>query len=299
MPTDPEKRRARLADLVIGTLSLIWGTTYFVIREGLADLPPLTAVSARFSLAAILFALLAPAIARREGGSRPGLKISAVLALCNFSFSYAIIYVCETRLPSGLVSVLWGTFPMMLAILSQRFLPSEKLGRGQWLGMLLGFVGVVLLFATDLEAVGDDGVAFGLLLLVSPALASVGQIYVKKHGTEVSSALLTRNALLIAAPMLLGAALAFEHDTTPVWSTTAIGSVLYLAVFGTVITFGLFFWALRHAPANRMGMIAYLTPIVALAVGVGFGDEPLEWHKVVGTLLVLGSVAMVMRLQKR
>ena len=131
---------ARLADLVIGLLSLIWGTTYFVIREGLNDLPPLTAVSTRFALAALLFVLLAPPMARREGGERPGLKISAVLALCNFSFSYGIIYVCETKLPSGLVSVLWATFPMMLAILSNRFLPSEKLRHSQWLGMVFGFV---------------------------------------------------------------------------------------------------------------------------------------------------------------
>lgn len=295
---DPARRRALLTDGIIGLLSLIWGTTYFVIKQGLADLPPFTAAGARFTLAAIVFTGLAAVLAKREGGSRPTLMLSLAIGLLNFACSYAIVYLTETKLPSGLVSVLWGTSPMMLAVLSHAFLPGGRIGAREWMGFVVGFAGVVVLFATDLVHVGPGGVAFGALLMLSPAVAAVGQIYIKKHGSQVNSMILNRNGMWIAAPLLVLAALVFERDARVVWSTTAVASVIYLALVGTVTAFGLFFWALRHAPAHRMGVIAYLTPLTALLVGTLVGDEPFGWHTFVGSGLVLGSVAVVMRAKR-
>ncbi len=291
----PARRRALLTDAIIGLLSLIWGTTYFVIKQGLADLPPFTAAGARFTLAALVFAGIAAAFGKREGGVRPDARTSLAVGLLNFACSYSIVYVSETRLPSGLVSVLWGTFPMMLAVLSHAFLPSGRIAAREWIGFLVGFAGIVVLFATDLVHVGPGGLAFGALLLVSPAASAVAQIHVKKQGAQVSSLYLNRNGLLIAAPLLVAAGLLFERDARVVWSATAIGSVVYLALVGTVVAFGLYFWALRHAPAHRMGVIAYLTPMTALCVGTFVGDEPFGWHTLVGSALVLGSVGLVMR----
>ncbi|MEQ8768451.1 MAG: EamA family transporter [Planctomycetota bacterium] len=297
LPIDPS--RLRVTDLIIGLLSLVWGTTYFVIQEGLSDLPPFTAVGVRFAIAGSIFALIAPAISRREGGRRPGLRISLVLGLGNFTIAYAIVYVVETKLPSGLVSVFWGTFPLMLATCVRIFLPDEVMSRRQWLGFSIGFLGIIILFLTDLREIGEDGMIFGALLLLSPLVTSFGQVYVKKHGGHVSSVQLNRNGLLIASIVLLAIAGMREGDARIVWSATAIGSVLYLAIVGTVVTFGLYYWALRHAPAHRLGVIAYLTPILALTIGTVFGQEPLSWHTLLGTALVLGSVGLVMRRGRR
>jgi len=289
----PDSIRLR-ADLIIGLLSLIWGTTYFVIRKGLEDLPPFTAAGVRFTLAAAVFAVVAHVLARREGGRPPGARLSLVSGLLNFACPYGIVYLTETRLPSGLVSVLWGTFPLVLAVLSHAFLPGERLGRRQWAGFGVGFAGVVLLFATDLSALDDGALAFGLLLLASPVSSALGNVYVKQRGAAVSSLLLTRNGLAVAAPLLLAAAALTERDASVVWSATAVLSVVYLALFGTVLTFSLYFWALRHAPAHRMGVVAYLSPTLALGIGSALGGEPFHWHTLVGTALVLGSVGLVL-----
>ncbi len=291
--------RLSLTDAIIGLLSLIWGTTYFVIQKGLADLPPFTAVGVRFAIAGTVFALLAPRLAPREGGETPGWRLSILMGVFNFTISYAIVYFVETELPSGLVSVFWGTFPLILATCVRVVLPDEHMERRQWLGFGLGFLGVVLLFVTDLRDIGPDGIALGLLLLLSPLSTAIGQVIVKRQGAHVSSVLLNRNGMLIAAAVLLSVAAIREREARIVWSATAIGSVLYLALIGTNVTFGLYYWTLRRTPAHRLGIIAYLTPLLALTVGFVFGDEPVSWHTLAGTALILSSVGLIMIRRRR
>ena len=279
---------------VIGLLSLIWGTTYFVIRAGLQDLPPFTSAATRFALACVVMALVAHLLARREGGRPPPLSLSLVQGLCNFALCYGIVYWAETILPSGLVSVLWAVFPMMVAVCAHLFLPGERLAARQWGGFLVGFAGIVLLFSTDLHAIGPDAVPAGAVLLLSPAVAAVGQTWVKRHGAEVSSLLLNRNGMVIGALLLAAAAALLERDAQVLWTPRAMASVAYLTLVGTVTTFGLYFWVMRHAPAYRMSLIAYLTPALALTLGAVLGNEPVHLHTLGGVALILGGVGLVM-----
>jgi len=285
---------AWVLDGVIGLLAAIWGSTYFVIRVGLHDLPPFTSLAARFAVGAAVFAALGPTLARRERGGPAGWRLSLVFGLTSVAGPYGLVYWSERVLPSGLVSVLWATFPMMMAA-SARFALGERLGPRQAAGFLLGFAGVVVLFATDLRAVGADAVGAGALLLLSPLLATVGTTYVKRHGREASSALLNRNGLAIGCAVIAVLALAVERDEPAHWTPRAVGSVLYLALLGTVVAFGAYFWALRHAPAHRLSTTAYLTPALALTLGTLAGDEPFGATTAVGSGLILAGVVLVLR----
>ena len=109
-----------------------------------------------------------------------------------------------------------------------------------------------------------------LLLMLSPISVVIGTTLVKRYGGGVSSTLLNRNGMFVGAALLLGAALALEREAGVSWTTPAIASVLYLAIMGTVVTFSLFFWLLRYAPAHRMALIAYVTPAIALFLGWAF-----------------------------
>lgn len=284
---------------VIALLSTIWGSTYFVIRAGLADLPPFTAAAMRFGLASVLMAVLARLLAGREGGARPTWSMSAILGLLYFACSYGIVYRVETILPSGLVSALWAVFPMMVAACGHWFLPGERLRPRQWGGFVIGFCGVALLFVTDLTYLGPGAIPAGLVLLLSPALSALSQTYIKRHGAAVSSLLLNRNGLAIGALALAAAAAASERHLPVRWTPQAIGSVLYLAVIGTTVTFGLYFWAMRHAPAYRLSVISYLTPALALTLGAVAGDEPVGAHTGAGVAMIIGGVGMVMLRHER
>lgn len=296
MPRPPSRALVRS---LIGLLCLIWGSTWIVIRGGLADLPPFTGAAARFLLGAVVVALLAPWLARAEGGGRPTARLSLTMGVLNIGASYALVYWSETILPSGLVAVLWAAHPMMLGALSVWLLPQERLVGRQWAGLVVGFLGIVLLFVTDLSGLGPGAIPAGLLLLGSPAVAALGNLLIKRDGAGTSSVLLNRNGFAIGGVLLALLALATEARSGATWTPGAIGSVLYLSLVGSVLAFGLYFWLLRHAPAYELGLISYVTPIIALLLGATLGDERLGWERLLGTACVLAGVALVLTGRRR
>jgi drug/metabolite transporter (DMT)-like permease len=278
---------------LIALLCLIWGSTWVVIKGGLRDLPPLTSAGVRFLLAGAIMVGLAALIARREGGGPPPTWLWMIQGTTNFAISYGLVYHAETVLPSGLVSLLWGVYPMLQALAGHWFLEGERLAPRQWLGFAFGLAGLVLLFGTDLGGFGAGGVPTAMLLLLSPVAVVVGTTLVKRHGGRVSSALLNRNAMLLGAALLLGAAWLGERGEPVHWTAPAVASVLYLSLVGTVVTFSLFYWLLRWTPAHRMALIAYVTPALALLLGWAVADEPLSVSVIGGAALILVGVLLV------
>ena len=281
--------------LLTALLCLIWGSTWVVIKNGLEDLPVLGSAAARFTLAALCMSGLCALFAEREGGARPTLALTLVLGSLNFGASYGIVYWTEARLPSALVSVLWAVYPMLQAIVGHVALASERLARTQALGFGIGFLGVAALFATDLRELGPEAIPAGAVLLLSPLVSAIGTTYVKKHGAGTSSMRLNRNAMFVGAALLWAAALASERGVPFRWTGSAVFSLVYLAVFGTVVAFGLYFWLLRHTAANRMSVIAYVTPAVALVLGSLLRREPIGAWTIAGLGLILAGVFLVHR----
>ena len=285
----------RTITLLVGLLCLLWGSTWLVIREGLVDLPPCLAAALRFSIAAALMCGVAHWLSAREGGTRAPLRLVLIMGGFNFALSYGVVYWVEQTLPSALTSVLWGVYPLIAAVLSHFYLPGERISRTNATGFLIGFLGVVLLFSTDVLKLGGNALSSALVLLISPLVVAMATAVVKRHGQGVSSLRLNRDAMALGAVLLWSASLIFEQDREANWSGFAIFSIFYLAVMGTVVTFGVFFWLLRFAPAFKLSIVPYLTPAVALLLGHFIGGEPIGGTTLLGLGLILLGVLAVTR----
>src|SRR5262245_18747351 len=125
----------------IALLCVLWGSTCIVIRGGLDDLPPFTSAAVRFSVSGLAMRVVAARFARRKGGAKPPSLLWIALGTLNFASSYAIVYWAAQHLPSGLERLLWGSFPLIMALAAHCTLPGEKHAGAQWLGFALGFVG--------------------------------------------------------------------------------------------------------------------------------------------------------------
>ncbi|MEM9488685.1 MAG: DMT family transporter, partial [Myxococcota bacterium] len=273
-----------------------WGSTWLVIREGLVDLPPFTSAGVRFAVASALMLVLAALLRAREGGQNPPRWLWVSNGMLHFAVSYAVVYWCEQFLPSGLVSLLWAVYPMIVAILGHLFLPAERLSGLQWLGFVLGLAGVAVLFRTDLSSFGGDALVVGAVLFISPLVAAGATVLVKLYGRSSSSLILNRNGMILAAILLLAAGLVTESEASVEWTPRAVFSVGYLAAVGTVTSFGLYYWLLRFVPAYRLSLIAYITPPVALFLGWAVGGEPITTFTLAGAgLIVLGIILIVTR----
>lgn len=288
----------RTANFAIAVLCLVWGSTWLAIKGGLRDLPPQTSGAARFWIAGVAMAGLVRILGRREGGARPPPWMWLALGTLNFGASYAIVYRTSALLPSGLISLLWGVFPMLSALVSHVWIPGERLGARHWWGFALGLLGLSLLFATDLRELGPGAIPAALILLLSPVVSVIGNTLVKLHGAGVSSLQLNRNAMFVGAGWLTLAAFATEDPSQARWSAAAIASVLYLALMGTVLTFGLYFWLMRYVPAHRLSLIAYVTPAIALVLGATLGGERISASIACGAASILAGILLVMRAGK-
>jgi len=283
-----------LANALIALICLIWGSTWLVIKFGLRDVPPFTGAAVRFLIAGLCMAVLVSALSRREGGGRPPFVVVLSQGLFQFALNYGLVYLAETAIPSGLVAVLWSVFPLFVSLAGHFVLKSEILSGAQWLGMLLAFAGVALLFVTDLFAIDLRAVKLGLLLLVAPLSVTISTLLIKHRAAGSSSLILNRDSMLIGAAVLGAVALAVERDHAPRWTSVALGSILYLALAGTVLTFGAYLWLLRYVPAYKLSLTAFVTPLVALLVGAALGGEPISPSTLFGCAAVVGGVALVL-----
>jgi len=278
--------------LLIALLCAIWGSTWLVIKQSLADLPPLTSAAARMTVAALVMIAIAKPMQRLEGGGPPPLWLSTVLGVCQFTASFAIIYWCERLLPSGLSAVLWAVYPLLIALGGHFFLRNEKLVLTEWLGFLLGFGGIYWLFHTDVQQLGPEGVPTALVLLISPVVVAASTLVIKKHGAKVASGMLNRNALCIGTVLLWALVFGFEREAEVRWTGRAVFAVGYLALLGTVTTFGIYFWLMRTVEAWRMSLISYVTPALSLLLQVGFEDAPVHGHTVIGLGAILAGTGL-------
>jgi drug/metabolite transporter (DMT)-like permease len=291
-PPHPPLSPSLLAALVT-LLCLIWGSTWWAIRLCLHDQPPLWSAALRFLVAGLALAALVPALRRVDRAPAPPRWLWLAAGATNFAGSYGVLYIAEQHVPSGLAAVLWSVFPLLMALSSVLVL-GETLRSVQWLGFAVSFVGIVVVFA----GTGDDGAApLGacLLLLLSPLVSAIGTTLIKKFGHGSSSLQLNRNGMLTGAVLLLLAAALREPWSAMRWSMSGTLALVYLALIGTALTFGVYFWLLQRVPASRLALISYVTPVLAVVLGVVVGDGDSTVSLWLGTALVTAGVALVVR----
>jgi len=280
-----------LVPTLIGLLCLIWGSTWWAIRLCLLDQPPLTSAALRFLLAGTVMVVVARGLRAVDRAPAPPPWLWLATGACNFAGSYGVLYVAEQTVPSGVAAVLWAIFPLLMATSGVLFL-GERLRPAQVLGFLVAFAGIVVVFAADLDA---TAVQAGLLLLASPVISAVGTTLVKRFGASSSSVVLNRNGMLFGAVLLTAAAFATEDVTAIAWSWRGVLATVWLALLGTAVTFGAYFWLLQGGPGSRLSLVSYVTPVLAVLLGALVGDGTFSSALAAGTLLVVAGIALVVR----
>jgi drug/metabolite transporter (DMT)-like permease len=283
----------------IALLCLVWGTTWSVIQIGLKGIPPFTGVALRFAIAGGLLLALALARGIRLGQSRRERWLWLLNGLLSFTGSYGVVYWVEQWVPSGLTAVLFATYPLFVAALSHTALPSESVTRSELFGFLIGFGGVGLIFSEDLAALGGPGVVTGAaVMLISPLVAAMASVAIKKWGSGIHPLSLSAVPMLISAGVMGAAAVGFERGRDVAFTRTSVAALLYLAIAGSAVTFTLYYWLLSYLPVKRLALITYVVPVVAVALGVALG-EPFTLRILAGAACVIAGVALAMRPARR
>lgn len=293
----------------VTVITLVWGTTWAAIRIGLAGVPPFTGAALRFALAGTVLLVAARILGVGLGSSRREVGLWIANGLGSFFISYGIVYWGEQYVSSGLAAVLFSTFPLFVAILAHFFLTGERLTPASTLGVLVGFAGVAVIFSEDLSTLEDPWATGGgagpsvavaaAILLIAPAVASIANVAVKKWGRGIHPLSLTAVPMLGAALGLGAVAFALERHEPMTFDVASVGSILYLALFGSALNFVLYFWVLERVRASRLALFNYAVPVVAVATGALFLHEPLTGRLVTGAALVIVGCAVALLRRRR
>jgi drug/metabolite transporter (DMT)-like permease len=265
-------------------LVLIWSSTWVAIKIGLEDSPPLLGAGVRFALAGVV--LLGISVAR--GSSlRTDARLAAVLGLFPFAFCYGLVYWGEQHIPSGLAAVLFGILPLYTAFLAGVLLPAEPLRARLVAGVLVAIAGLALAFAESLELGNDDLAWAGALALVAAPLGpAIGNVAQKLRASGLDALVLNGWSMVGGGLLLLAVSAVAEDWGEAAWGAEALGSIAYLAIFGSAVAFVSLTVLLRHLTAQAMSFMAMLLPFGALLFGAAVYSEPLTARAAGGALLV-------------
>jgi drug/metabolite transporter (DMT)-like permease len=268
---------------------LVWSSTWVVIAVGLDDIAPFFGAGVRFTIAGL--ALLGAAAALRRP-LRTDFTLSAIVGVLPFATTYGLIYWAEQYVPSGLSAVLFGVLPLYVALLAAIFLPAEPLRPRLLAGVVVALGGLALAFEQSLHLGGRHAALAAAAVVLSPLASAFGTVAIKRRGGALDPLVMNGWAMLTGGVVLLAISGASEDWGATAWSAASIGSILYLAAFGTGFTFVTLTVLIRELPAVTVSFISLVIPFGALALGALVHGEEVTGLAVAGALLVASGIAV-------
>ena len=280
-------RRRYLAMLI--ALALIWGASFLFIKVAVRELTPATLITGRLGLAALTLALIVPfAVGTPDTVRqlRENWGWLVVVALVNTAIPFWLLSWGETRIDSGLASIIQASVPIFNALIAFVAFREVRVTGVPLLGVAIGFVGVALLVGAQ-----PEGKVLGALAVVGMAFCyGLGGLLTGRYLKPVQPVVVGLASTAVATLVWLPVGVAEAPTQTPGWKT--IGSVVALGIPGTALAYLLFFGLITGAGAAYASLVTYLIPPIALAYGAIFLDERFGAAALGGLALILAGVAL-------
>ena len=276
-------------------LGLIWGSSFLWIKIALAETGPFTLVGFRllFGFAGLLvvLAIQRPKLPR----DRRTLLAFAFMGLFNTALPFILITWGETRIPSSLASILNGSVPLFTIVIAHFWLHDEKITAARLGGLVVGFIGIVVLVSGDLTPDNIHSDIWGQLAVVAASMSYATAItFSRRHLRGQPPVLQTGMVLLIADSIIWATALSgaerplqLPHSFLP-WF-----AIVWLGLLGTCVAYLLFFWLINAVGPTRASLVTYVFPVVGLVLGILILHEAADWRLLVGSALIVGAIAVV------
>ncbi|MCB0179353.1 MAG: DMT family transporter, partial [Anaerolineae bacterium] len=275
----------------LSLLAVLWGSSFLFIKVAVQDIPPFTTVTAVVGIATLVLYLLL----RRQGRRLPKLGsiwiAFAIAGLLHNALPFALLVFGGQYVDSALAAVLNGTSPLYALLLAHYFTGDDRLTPAKSLGLLVGFGGLVLLVAPSLLA-GVQASAWGLLA-VGAAAASYGVaiVYSRIKLSQLPSLVAPTAQMGMATVYALPLAVMIDQPwQMALPSVNAIGAVLALALFGTALSYVVYYRLISRMSASQVSMVTYLVPIVGLVLGIVVLNEQVAWNAYLGCGFILVGV---------
>jgi len=269
---------------------LIWSTTPLAIKWSNSSLSFMAAVSLRMLIAALICVVLLVIFRKKLIRSRRDWHAMLAGALGLFP-NMALVYWSAQFIPSGLISVVFGVYPFMVGVFSVFILKENPFNFSRVLALIIALVGLLVIHLGQLNF--GDNALYGIIgLVVSTLFFALSTVWLKSLGGGIEPLRQLAGTLLIATPCFAITWLFFDGELPTNIDTRSIVGVTYLVVAGSIFGGLGFYYVLRHCLVSTVALIPLMTPVVALMVGYFIEGEVLNNTSILGSFLVLFSLAV-------
>ena len=273
-------------------VAVVWGTTYLGIRVAVETIPAWYITSVRQGLAALLILIFLLYKKQLAWIGWENFKLQFIPAVLMIVIANGFTTIAEKTVPSGLTSILSALSPLVV-FLGSTIIGLQKPTFKGFIGVFIGFLGVVFIFRDGLGDILDPNYKIGILFLSIAILSwSIGTVYTKLHVHKSTNiALNLFYQFSIAAIIQFFLALIFNPNVDfNTWSSRSIIATLYLAVFGSVIAFFCYHYAIKRVSAIQVSVLNYINTIIAVFLGWLLLDEVIKLDFVIATMLIIVGV---------
>ncbi len=279
------------------TVCIVWGTTYLAIRVALETVPVLLLAGIRWLTAGVLLSITLVALGRRLPGPRSWGALLLLAILMNVLGNGLVVWA-ELYVASGLTAVVIATVPFW-SVLIEALLPNgERFSRHAIAGLIIGFVGIIVLVWPELTMGGSSGRAFvaGVVALqIACAAWALGTSYTKRHKVGDDPFAASAVQMTFSGTILIGLATTQGEWSALHFTPRSIVALSYLTIVGSLVAYTAYVYAVKHLPLSTVSLYAYINPVLAVLLGSLMLDEPFSFRIVAAAALVLGGMWVVSR----
>jgi drug/metabolite transporter (DMT)-like permease len=289
-------RNLYVAYIALAAVCLIWGTTYLALRIAVIHFPPFLFTAIRQITAGVLLLAFMFTLGKAAFPSKQHFIRQAIGGFFMLSLGNGLVAWAEMHIPSGVAAIICSLMPVVVILINLFINQDEKPNAPIIIGVILGLIGIIMIFGEHFAEFSNTQYLLGIIMTFGAVLAwAGGSIWIKKKNSDSNPFVNAGIQMLFGGIWCLPLSLAFDDYNMLTWSAEAIGSLIYLIIFGSIIAYASYSYALKKLPMTIVSMYAYINPLVAVLLGWFVLDEKLNVRIILAFILTVAGIYIVNR----
>lgn len=290
------KKDLLVAYLALAAVCIIWGTTYLALRIAVQHFPPFLFSAIRQSTAGLLLITFMLTVGKVKWPALAQIRQQAIAGFFMITLGNGLVAWAEMHIPSGIAAIICSLMPVLVILINLSINRDERPTLPIMMGVALGMIGIILIFSEHVASFSRTEYLLGILVTFMAALSwASGSIWIKKKNTDANPFLNAGMQMMFGGLWMFPLSFAIDDLSAVHWSAEAAYSLLYLIVFGSIIAYASYSYALRKLPMTIVSLYAYVNPLVAVFLGWLVLDEKLNARIIVAFLLTVAGIYIVNR----
>jgi drug/metabolite transporter (DMT)-like permease len=285
-----------LAYMALAAVCLIWGTTYLALRIAVMHFPPFLFTAIRQTTAGLLLLAFMFTLGKAGFPEKKHFIRQAIGGFFMISMGNGLVAWGEMHVPSGVAAIICSLMPVMVILINVMINKDERPTIPIIFGLAIGLIGIIMIFSEHVTEFSNAQYIIGIVLTFTAVICwASGSIWIKKRNVESNAFVNAGIQMMFGGLWLFPLSFLFDDLNHVSWSAEAGWSMLYLVVFGSIIAYASYSFALKKLPMTIVSMYAYVNPVVAIVLGWFVLDEKLNPKIVVAIFLTVVGIYIVNR----